>query len=86
MAKVKIYTTPTCAYCKMAKDYFKENNIEYEEFNVAEDTEKRQEVFEKTGQMGVPVIEINDQIIIGFDRSKVEELLQETSTEEKEAA
>ncbi len=83
MTKVKIYTTPTCAYCKMAKNYFKENNIEYEEFNVAEDAEKRQEIFEKTGQMGVPVIEINDQFVIGFDRSKVEELLQ---AEEKKAA
>ncbi len=60
----------------MAKDYFEENNIEYEEFNVAEDAEKRQEVFEKTGQMGVPVIEIDDQVVIGFDRGKIEELLQ----------
>ncbi len=77
MAQVKIYTTPTCAYCKMAKEYFKENNIAYEEHNVAEDADKRQEMFEKTGQMGVPVIEVDNQVIIGFDKSKVEELLEE---------
>jgi len=79
MAQVKIYTTPTCAYCKIAKEYFKKSNIEYEEYNVAEDAEKRQDMFEKTGQMGVPVIEIDGQVVIGFDKSKVEELLEETS-------
>ena len=86
MAQVRIYTTPTCAYCKMAKEYFKENDIEYEEFNVAEDSAKRQEMFEKTGQMGVPVIEINDQIVIGFDKGKIEELLEESSSEEMKLA
>jgi glutaredoxin-like YruB-family protein len=85
MAQVKIYTTPTCAYCKMAKEYFKENKIDYEEFNVAEDAGKRQEMFEKTGQMGVPVIEIGGQIVIGFDKSKVEELLEDASSEEEAA-
>jgi glutaredoxin-like YruB-family protein len=85
MAQVKIYTTPTCAFCKMAKEYFKENKIEYEEYNVAENAEKRQEMFEKTGQMGVPVIEVNGNIIIGFDKSKVEEALAAGPKEKKAA-
>jgi len=85
MAQVKIYTTPTCAYCKIAKEYFKKNDIEYEEYNTAEDADKRQEMFEKTGQMGVPVIEIDGQIVIGFDKSKVEELLEETSAKNNAA-
>jgi glutaredoxin len=59
----------------MAKDYFKENNIEYTEFNVAEDSEKRAEMMEKTSQMGVPVIEIGEEFIIGFNESKIKELL-----------
>jgi len=73
--KVAIYTTPTCGYCKMAKEYFKENNIEYEEYDVAADAQKRQEMFDKTQQMGVPVIQIGDQYITGFDKTKIEELL-----------
>lgn len=76
MPKVKIYTTPACGYCQMAKEYFKENNIEYEEYNVAEDAEKRQEMFEKSGQAGVPIIEIDGEIIKGFDREKIEEALR----------
>ncbi len=75
MKKVTIYSTPTCHFCHMAKDYFKENNIEYTEFNVAEDAEKRAEMMEKTGQMGVPVIIIGDEITIGFNQAKIEEHL-----------
>ena len=75
MKDVKIYSTPTCHFCHMAKDYFQENKIEYTEFNVAEDAEKRAEMMEKTGQMGVPVIEIGDEVIIGFNESKIKELL-----------
>ncbi len=75
MAKVKIYTTPACAYCHMAKDWLKENSIEYEEFNVATDEEKRKEMMEKTGHMAVPVIEIGDEIILGFDKKRISELL-----------
>ncbi|OGN00740.1 MAG: NrdH-redoxin [Candidatus Yanofskybacteria bacterium RIFCSPLOWO2_02_FULL_43_10] len=72
---IKIYTTPTCAYCKMAKEYFKSKNFEYEEYNVATDTAKQKEMIEKTGQFGVPVIDIDGKIIIGFDRTKINELL-----------
>ena len=77
MPQVKIYSTPTCAYCKMAKEYFKEKNIEYEESNVADDAEQRQKMFEQSGQMGVPVIEVNGKIMVGFDRDKFEKLMAE---------
>jgi len=77
MAKVEIYTTPTCHYCHMAKEYFKEHNIEYTEHDVSVDTEARTEMVEKSGQMGVPVIFINGKMITGFDQGKIEELLKE---------
>ena len=73
---VVIYSTPTCHFCQLAKDFFKENDIAYTEHDVASDMEKRQEMIEKTGQMGVPVIEIGDDIVIGFDEDKVKELLE----------
>jgi glutaredoxin-like YruB-family protein len=76
MAKVTIYTTPTCVYCKMAKAFFKEKNIEYEEKNVASDLKVRDEMIGKSGQMGVPVIDVDGKIVIGFDREKLGELLE----------
>ncbi|MBI2640055.1 MAG: thioredoxin family protein [Candidatus Sungbacteria bacterium] len=72
---VKIYTTPTCVYCKMTKEFFKNNNVEYEEHNVATDTVAREEMIKKSGQMGVPVIDIDGEIIVGFDRGRLAELL-----------
>ena len=72
---VEIYSTPWCAYCNMAKEYFKKNNIAYSEYDVASDATKRQEMLDKTHQMGVPVIIINGKIIIGFDRGKINQLL-----------
>ncbi|MBP6908579.1 MAG: glutathione S-transferase N-terminal domain-containing protein [Candidatus Pacebacteria bacterium] len=75
MNTVTIYSTPTCHFCHMAKDFFKEKNISYQEFNVAEDHAKRQEMVEKSGQMGVPVIQVNDSIIVGFNKPKLVELL-----------
>lgn len=75
MANVKIYTTPTCVYCKMSKEFFKKNNVEYEEKNVATDAAARDEMIAKSGQMGVPVIEIDGKIIIGFDQPKLKEAL-----------
>ncbi len=59
----------------MAKDFLKEKNISYQEFNVAEDHAKRQEMVEKSGQMGVPVIQVNDSVIVGFNKQKLVELL-----------
>ncbi|MEK7121614.1 MAG: glutaredoxin domain-containing protein [Patescibacteria group bacterium] len=75
MNKIKIYTTPTCAYCKMAKEYFKSKDLEYEEYNVATDIPKQKEMIDKTGQFGVPVIDIDGKIVIGFDRTKINEYL-----------
>ncbi len=76
MAKeVTIYSTPVCHFCNAAKEYFKENNVEYAEHDVAADQEKRQEMIEMTGQMGVPVIRIGDDVVVGFDEAKVAELL-----------
>jgi len=73
--KVIVYSTPTCGYCTVAKDWLKENNIEYKEFDVAMDEEKRNELIKKTGQMAVPVIEVGEDIVIGFDKKKLSELL-----------
>lgn len=73
--KVIIYSTPTCGYCKMAKEYFAENNVEFEEIDVAADLDKRQEMMEKTGQLGVPVIQIGDEIVVGFNRPVVAGML-----------
>ncbi|MBI4119875.1 MAG: glutaredoxin family protein [Parcubacteria group bacterium] len=75
MNTVEIYSTPWCHYCKMAKEYFKKNNVAYAEYDVASDTARRQEMLDKTHQMGVPVIIINGKIVIGFDRGKINQLL-----------
>ena len=72
---VTIYSTPTCHFCQMSKDFFKENGVNYTEYNVASDLEKRQEMIQKSGQMGVPVIYVGDELIVGFDKEKLSELL-----------
>ena len=64
----------TCPWCVKAKDFLKENNVEFEEINVGEDQAAAQEMIEKTGQMGVPVIEVDDKIIVGFNEEKLKEL------------
>ena len=73
---VTIYSTPVCHFCHAAKDFFKENNVAYTEHDVAADLEKRTEMIDITGQMGVPVIRIGDDVIIGFDEPKLKELLR----------
>jgi len=75
MAKITIYTTPTCVYCKMAKDFFKNHNIEYEEKDVTKDEALVEEMVEKSGQMGVPVIDIDGQIVVGFNEEMLSKLL-----------
>ncbi len=75
MKNVTIYTTPTCSYCKAAKAFFKEHNVEYTEYDVAADREKAQEMIQKSGQMGVPVILVGDNMIVGFDEDRVKSLL-----------
>lgn len=74
--KVEIYTTPTCAYCKMAKEFFKENNVEYMEYDVSKDQTRAQEMMQKTGMFAVPVIVVDGKdIVVGFDKAKLKELL-----------
>lgn len=75
MKTVNIYSTPTCTYCEAAKEYFKQNAVEYTEYDVASDEAKRTEMVEKSGQMGVPVIDIEGTIIVGFDEEKIKETL-----------
>jgi glutaredoxin 3 len=75
MAQVTIYTTPTCVYCKSAKEFFQEHNVEYEEKDVVQDEQARANMVQKSGQMGVPVIDVNGSVVIGFDRAKLSELL-----------
>lgn len=75
MKNVTIYSTPSCHYCHMAKEFFKANNIAYTEHDVAGDAEKRKDMVEKSGQMGVPVILIDNELIIGFDKPKISKLL-----------
>jgi len=73
--KVTVYSTPTCTYCQKTKAFLKENNIDYDEINVAEDEAAREEMIEKTGQMGVPVIIVGDTMIIGFDKDALKKAL-----------
>ncbi len=75
MAQVKIYSTPTCPYCKIAKDFLTENKIQYEEVDVAASQSAAQEMVTRSGQMGVPVIDIDGQLIVGFDKAKIKKLL-----------
>ena len=71
MKPVTIYSTPTCTYCKAAKEYFTKNNVVYTEYNVASDEVRRKEMVDKTGQLGVPVITIGDKVIVGFDQEAI---------------
>ncbi|MFA6404674.1 MAG: glutaredoxin family protein [Candidatus Paceibacterota bacterium] len=75
MQNVTIYSTPTCVYCNMAKSFFKSNNIAFTEYNVATDMEKRKEMIDKTGQMGVPVISVGEEIVVGFNEEKLKSSL-----------
>lgn len=75
MANVKVYSTPTCPYCKMAKQFLTENNIEFENIDVAANQAATQEMIAKSGQMGVPVLIIDEQVIVGFDKGKIKKLL-----------
>jgi len=72
---VTIYSTPSCGYCNVAKKYFKENNIQFTDFNVMINPQKAQEMVNKSGQRGVPVIDINGKIIVGFNQTEIEKSL-----------
>jgi glutaredoxin 3 len=72
---VVIYTTPTCGYCRVAKDFFRGRNIPFSEYDVDADRGRAEEMVRKSGQMGVPVIEVNGKIIVGFNRPEIEKAL-----------
>jgi glutaredoxin-like YruB-family protein len=72
---VTIYSTPTCHFCKMAKDFFAEKGVEYTGYDVSSDAAKREEMIKMTGQLGVPVIVIGGDIMVGFDRQKIADKL-----------
>ncbi|MBI5456153.1 glutaredoxin family protein [Candidatus Kaiserbacteria bacterium] len=73
--QVTIYTTPTCHFCGEAKGFFQEHKVAYTEHNVATDLAKRKEMIEKSGQMGVPVIYVGDQLVVGYDQDKLKQFL-----------
>jgi glutaredoxin-like YruB-family protein len=73
---VKIYSTPTCVYCKTLKGYLSQNKIEFEEIDVSKDEKQLQDMIKKSGQMGVPVVDIDGEVIVGFDKEKIDKLLK----------
>lgn len=73
---IKIYSTPTCSWCKKTKEYLKSKNIEYVDVNVADDMEGREEMFKLSQQSAVPVINIDGNIVLGFDKGKIDKLIQ----------
>ncbi len=76
MTQVKVYSTPTCPWCHVAKKFFKDNGIEFEDYDVSADREAADEMVEKSGQMGVPVIDINGNIIVGFNQGAIKRALK----------
>lgn len=75
MKKVIIYSTPTCHFCHSAMDFFNDHGIDYTEYDVADDMKKRKEMVDKSGQLGVPVIEIGDEIFVGFNEGVIAQAL-----------
>jgi glutaredoxin 3 len=73
--KVVVYSTPTCPYCLKLKQFLKDNSVDFEDIDVSADQDKAQEMIQKSGQMGVPVLDIEGEIIVGFDRDKVSQAL-----------
>lgn len=71
MSHVIIYTIPTCTYCKTAKQYFETHQVDYVEYDISRDIQKAQHMVEKSGQTGVPVIEVDNEIIVGFDKRRI---------------
>jgi len=74
--KIILYSTPSCPYCKMAEDFLKKHNVKFKKIDVSEDRESAREMIEKSGQMGVPVIEIDKKIIVGFDKEAIKKALK----------
>lgn len=76
MANVKIFSTPACVYCVTLREYLKKNNINFEDIDVSKDEKALNEMVEKSGQMSVPVIDIEGEFIVGFDKKRINELLK----------
>lgn len=76
MASIKVYSTPTCPFCKRAKEFLEQNNFTFEDLNVAESEEARTEMINKSGQMAVPVLDIDGEIIVGFEVEKIKKALK----------
>jgi glutaredoxin-like YruB-family protein len=77
MKKIEVFSTESCPYCKMLKEYLREKKIDFNDVDVGKDQEKAKEMVEKSGQMGVPVIDIDGEIIVGFDKPRIERVLKE---------
>lgn len=73
--KVIVYSTPTCPYCKRVKDYLTQKGVSFSDYNVAEDREKAKEMIGKSKQMGVPVIVVDNDVVVGFNQAKLDSLL-----------
>jgi len=73
---IKVYSTPTCPYCVTLKNFLKEHNIQFEDIDVSQNELAQKEMIEKSGQMGVPVVDIDGEIIIGFDQERIKKLLK----------
>ena len=76
MAQVKVYSTPVCPWCNKTKEFLSENNVKFNELDVSSDQKAAQEMFKKSGQMGVPVTEVDGEIIVGFDKPKLKKALK----------
>ena len=74
--KVRVFSTPTCAYCFTLKSFLKQHNIKFEDIDVSKDEKAQKEMIEKSGQMGVPVVDVDGQIVVGFDKEKICKILK----------
>ena len=81
MAKVKVYSTPTCPYCKMVKEFLSKKGVEFEDIDISSDEEAVKELFQKAGRFGIPQTEINGKMILGFDKKALEKELENLSSE-----
>lgn len=79
--KIKVYSTPTCAYCVTLKNYLKESGIDFEDIDVSKDQKQMAEMVKSSGQMGVPVLDVDGEIVIGFDKGKIDKLLKITNSQ-----
>ena len=73
---ITLYSTPSCTYCRKAKDYFRQNHVPFSEYDVSRDQRRADEMVRKSGQMGVPVIDINGRVIVGFNQPEIEKALR----------